>query len=385
MQSNVPAVVVGGTLNNLGVVRSLSRAGMPIYLLETTRMCAAGWSRHCQFVPIPSLEGSSLIDSLVALRSQLPERPVLFLGADQSVNAVSAELDRIEPLYRISLPPPEIVRALAEKVLFHELAERNGFAVPRGVGIASTADLTLLRHLAPPIVIKPSDKVLVLNGTVERAVRVNTLGEASTVCAQMLERAPMVIAQEWIHGPDTAIFFTLFSCDRNGKVVGQFCGRKVVCSPPAVGNTAVCIAAPEVADELSIQTIDFISRVGYLGLGSLEFKRDSRTGRFMIIEPTVGRTDWQEEIATLCGTNLPLITYDAELDRPSAKELPVSRPIAWRSSLEHRVPSGTLPRGTRTVDGYLRWSDPLPAFYYYGVDRLAARLVRRARRLLSLR
>ncbi len=385
MQSNVPVVVVGGTLNNLGVLRSLSHGGMPIFLLETTRLCAAGWSRHANFVPIPSLEGRSLIDSLAALRLRLSERPVLFLGADQSVDAVSAHRETIEPLYRISLPPADIVRSLAEKVLFHELAERSGFAVPRGVGLASAADLPRLRLLVPPVVIKPSNKVLVLQGTVERAVRANTLAEAHAICARMLERAPLVIAQEWIDGPDDAIFFNLFSCDRNGRVLGQFCGRKLVCSPPAVGNTAVCVAAPEVADELSAQTLDFISRVGYRGLGSLEFKRDSRTGRFMIIEPTVGRTDWQEEIATLCGTNLPLLTYYGELDRPPASEPRVPRPVAWRSSIEHRVPAGALLRGYRTVDGYFRWSDPLPALYYYGVDRFAARLVGRVGRLFSSR
>ncbi len=37
----------------------------------------------------------------------------------------------------------------------------------------------------------------------------------------------------------------------------------------------------------------------YEGLGSLEFKWDAQGRRFLIIEPTVGRTDMQEEIPTL--------------------------------------------------------------------------------------
>ena len=50
-----------------------------------------------------------------------------------------------------------------------------------------------------------------------------------------------------------------------------------------------------------------------MGVGSLEFKRDRKTVKFMIVEPTVGRTDAQEEIATLCGVNIPLIAYSTAL------------------------------------------------------------------------
>ncbi len=377
---DVPVVVVAGTLNSLGVIRSLSFGRMPIYVMATTRYCAAGWSRFSTFVRVPSLEGRSLIDSLMELGSRLGHRPVLILTGDQDVRTVSTYRDEIETLYRISLPSAEVVRTLADKTLFQELAEREGFAAPRGIALESTADLKLLQCLVPPLVIKPADKTLVLNGIAERAVRVNTLAEAQTAIGRMLEHAPRVIVQEWIDGPDSEIFFTLFSCDRHGNVVGIFSGRKLVCCPPEIGNTAVCVAAPEVSGELHAQVINFIARVGYRGLGSLEFKRDSRTGRFIIIEPTVGRTDWQEEIATLCGVNLPLITYWAELGRTVVVNARPVNSVAWRSSVEHQVPPGVLLPGTRVIDGFFRYSDPVPAFYYYGLERCATRIMRRAAR-----
>ena len=31
----------------------------------------------------------------------------------------------------------------------------------------------------------------------------------------------------------------------------------------------------------------------------MEYKRDAHTGEFFMIEPTVGRVDWQEEVAAL--------------------------------------------------------------------------------------
>jgi D-aspartate ligase len=371
----VPAVVVGGTLNGLGVLRSLAAGRMPIYLLETTRRCAAGWSRHCTFVPVEALDGRGLINTLVTLGRHLACRPVLILTSDQSVNSVSAHRNEIEPLYRISLPRDQVVHALADKSLFQELAEREGFPVPRSVSVSEAADLERLTTLAPPLIIKPADKTLVLSGVVERAVQATTLADARHACARMLAHVPRLIVQEWIDGPDTEIFFTLFSCDGNGRLLGLFPGRKLVCEPPAIGTTAVCVAAPEMAAELTPLTLEFINRLGYRGLGSLEFKRESRSRRCLIIEPTVGRTDFQEEIATLCSVNLPLITYYAEL----GKQLPPRRgsfpPVAWRSSAGFRA---RLAPEVRTVDGFFRWSDPLPALYYYGYERALARAWRTA-------
>jgi len=367
----VPAVVVEGTLNGLGVVRSLSLGRMPIYLLDNRAACAARWSRFCQYVRVPAREGRALVDALVDLGRRLACRPVLILTGDQSVNTVSEYREMLEPLYRISLPSAEIVRALADKTEFQKLAEREGFIVPRAANLGTTGDLARLDALTPPLIVKPADKTLVLNRRVERAVRAATLAEARQAAADMLACAPGVIVQEWVEGPDTEIYFTLFACDRDARAVGMFVGRKLLCAPPAIGSTAMCVAAPEVAAELIAPTLHFITRVGYRGLGSLEFKRDARSGRFFIIEPTVGRTDWQEELGTLCGVNLPLRAYLTELGEPLEPAPEAFPSVAWRQSAGYRA---RLAPGMRAVDGFFRWSDPLPGLYYYAVEGGLVRL-----------
>jgi D-aspartate ligase len=378
----VPAVVVGGSLNALGVTRSLSAAGVPVVVLDTTRQCPAAWSRHSTFVRVPGLWGTDLIDALVRLASNLAYRPVLILTRDESVLAISAARQQIEPLYRIDLPSTATVDALADKAEFHALAIREGLPVPRSLTVRGDTDLDQLSELEPPIVLKPADKTLVLAGLVERTVRADSVTQARAAAAQMLSCAPSIIAQEWVDGPDTEILFTLFACDGNGNFRGIFPGRKLVCSPPAVGSTALCVAAPEVAQELCIHTRRFAERVNYRGLGSLEFKRDSRSKELFIIEPTVGRTDWQEEIATLCGVNLPLLAYQGALGEPAPRVSNVSfAPFAWRSERQVSVPLSLTMSGVRVVDGYFRWSDPLPGAYYYGFERLAMGALRRAFRL----
>jgi predicted ATP-grasp superfamily ATP-dependent carboligase len=109
MNIGIPAVVVGGTLNALGVIRSLSYGHMPLFVVETSRQAAACWSRYCRFLAAPSLDGVPLVDTLVRLGTRFRSGPVLILTSDECVDTISAARGEVETLYRISLPSPEIV------------------------------------------------------------------------------------------------------------------------------------------------------------------------------------------------------------------------------------------------------------------------------------
>src|SRR3546814_6627002 len=98
-----------------------------------------------------------------------------------------------------------------------------------------------------------------------------------------------VVVQEWIEGPDSSIYFCLQCLDRHGQVVASFTGRKIRSWPPQVGGTASCVAAPEVHAELSAMTTRFFQAAGVIGLASMEYKRDTRSGEFRMVEPTIDR------------------------------------------------------------------------------------------------
>jgi D-aspartate ligase len=177
----------------------------------------------------------------------------------------------------------------------------------------------------------------------------------------MLGAAGTLVVQEWIEGPDSGIYFALFHRGTAARSRHIFIGRKLAAYPPGLGSTAVCVAAPEASELLRPLTEKFLDIAEYQGLGSLEFKWDSRRRRFVIIEPTVGRTDWQEEIATLNGLNLPLIAYCDELGLPVPMEKSVEA-AAWRHSILHL---GRVPHlSERLYDGYFRLDDPLPGLAF---------------------
>lgn len=381
MRPEIPVVVVGGNLNGLGVVRSLARGRIPSYVMSTTRNCPAAWSRHSTFVRTASLQGEPLIDALLRLAQNLRCRPVLILTQDASVHTVSAHRQRLEHCYHVEIPDPDVVETLSDKLSFDALAAHEGFPVPRSCAVRNSEDLDRIDQLLPPLIVKPADKGRVHAGAADRAVRAETVEEARSLARGMLDHVPAVIVQEWIEGPDSEIFFTFFCTRSDGTPNAFFSGRKLQSTPPGVGSTAICIPAPDFAETLERETRRFLERVHYRGLGSLEFKRDVRNGRFLMVEPTVGRTDWQEEIAALGGVNLPVLAYWIALgsDPPNASATATRRCPAWRADFRFKLPAGSR-NDIRPIDAHFRWSDPLPGLYYYLHEQGFRRVWHRLRR-----
>lgn len=373
------AIVVGGNLNALGVARSLRKGRVPVTVLATSWREPAAWSRGCRPMLLPQLHGTELIDALLSLRRRMASTPVLILTDEMAVFTVSEHRQLLEQHFRFTLPSADMVDALSDKARFHALAEATGLPVPRSIAVEKDADIAKVAQLMAPLIIKPANKSAVYLGHAERIRRADTIEEAQSLCREMLPGAGSLIVQEWIPGADTGIVFCLFFAAHDGQIVSLFTGRKLRCDPPDIGSTGICVSAPEASALVEPMTRRFAQSVGFAGIGSMEFKWHSGRGEFLAIEPTVGRTDWQEEIATLCGENIALTAYGHAL----GLQLPRStkrRKAAWRASIRQRWP-GEVPRtADRIYDGLWRWGDPLPAACDLAdtglrqVERLLARL-----------
>lgn len=377
-----PAVVVGAQVNGLGVVRSLAAADVPTIVVDDRLHHVAMWSRWCKRHLVERVFGRPLVNGLLELQARTGGTPVLILADELAVNTVSDHRAELGPFYRIRLPAPQIVDAFSNKELLHQFADTHAMPTPRTMVVKSESALKQIAKLRVPIIIKPANKLLVHMGCLERASLATRTEDAAATCRRFLELGETPVVQEWIEGPDSNIYFALFHCGRSPESRSIFFGRKIAADPPRIGSTAVCVPAPEATELLRPLTEKFIEVSQYEGLGGLEYKWDPRGGRFVVIEPTVGRTDLQEEIATLNGLNLPLLAYCYELGMPIPKVKQV-RATGWRASFwSLRIRSGL---GTHTYDGIWRKDDPLPAFVHcanLGI-RTVPWLMRRLKRTAS--
>jgi D-aspartate ligase len=222
-----------------------------------------------------------------------------------------------------------------------------------------------------------------------RGYKVASPEQAEGVCHRILAVVPSLVVQEWIEGPDSDLYFCLQYRATDGATVCSFTGRKLSIWPPDVGLTASCTAAPEARPILQPLTEAFFERVSFVGMGGIEFKRDGRTGQFVMIEPTVGRIDGQEEVATLHGANIPLAAYLHESGSPGLLVGEDPPPVIWRDFLSHcRSVRGNRSRpaksNTRVYDAYWRRDDPIPSLFHF-LDESVRSLRRTLRRIPLLR
>jgi predicted ATP-grasp superfamily ATP-dependent carboligase len=371
--STTPAVIIGADACGLGLVRSLGAAGVPVIIADADPRRPAMHSRYARPYVLSGTSGPGLVEGLLKLRASLEERPLLFATTDPQVRTVSEHREILSKSFLIRLPPLQCVRELLSKWGFQRIAEEHGFPVPHALRIRSEEDFASIGRIEFPAVIKSTDKELVLRGVAPRAERVQSRAEAEAVCRAALPAAHELILQEWIEGAESDIYFCLQYRGGNGVTVSSFTGRKLRCWPPETGNTASCTAAPEMQNVLEPLTTAFFDQTGVEGMCSMEFKLDRRRGSFLMVEPTIGRVDWQEEAAAIHGINIPLSAYFYELGLPPPAIQKVSPPprvwsyppTVWLSIAKTKSFGRRRPAGARLFNPCWQAGDPVPFAYFF--------------------
>ncbi len=392
MAVDTPAVVLGAGVNGLGVARSLARERVPVWLLDSEARRPEMHTRAATPVTVRSLHGEALVEDMVRLAAAQFSglRPVLFLTQEESVKTVSHHRDQLSALYRFSLPTVDMVDTLQHKQGFQRLAEQLDSPIPPLVHVRTLADLPAIENLRYPVVIKPGERHAEYSRQFKKAYRAESAEDANALLRRILAVMADVVVQEWIEGPDSSIYFCLQYLNSQGQVAASFTGRKIRSWPPQVGGTASCVAAPEAHEELSAMTARFFQDAGVLGMASMEYKRDARSGEFRMVEPTIGRTDYQEEVATLNGINLPYAAWCSEIDLPFPAPTMTTQPIVWRvqsedvqSAAAQRQPLNQgYPRGSHVADALWRWSDPMP-YLIQGLQHAKRALHHRTSKLMG--
>ena len=276
----------------------------------------------------PDERSEAIVERLVEIGSRQDGPLPLFLTMERTVAIVSEHRERLTPFYRFNLPPDPLLRQLNDKTSFARIAAELGLLVPRTESVDCLPSLkAAVRQVGFPLIVKPLEKGGRFDAYFKsRALRCDD--------AQDLERrfaefpwSQALLVQQLIDGPDSDIYFCLAYFDGGGEPRAHFTGRKVRIWPRGSGNTAC--ARPASVPEVTESTLGLFRAVGFRGLGSLEFKRDRASGDYYVIEPTIGRTDYQSEVAPANGTNIPYAAYLDLLGLPVPEMQPRVKPVLW--------------------------------------------------------
>ena len=370
-ENKVPAVVAGLNINGLAVARTLGRHGIPVYGISFGPAGEAARSRYFRRVWESTSEG--WIDLLHEKAGILGEKAVIFPVTDLAVAQAAAAREKLSGPFHLPFPEGEITTRLLDKRGFFEEAAKRGFPLPVTFFVSSEAEMeAALEEIPFPCIVKP---VVKTEGFLEAGTRKAHLAhhaeEVRRAYLSFHDAEPRALLQEYIPGGDGEVWFCLLYMNPRGRASAAFTGRKLRQWHPLSGGTSACEPAP--APELEEMSIHFFREAGFHGICSMEFKRDPTKDEFFMVEPTVGRTDWQSALADANGVPIPVVAYKEILGLPAVHVRRKWIPRRWVNLEEDRAAASALmKKGQLTLlswflslrppirGAWFAWDDPAP-------------------------
>lgn len=301
--SECPCVIITGADTATGLTTARALIGLPVSVIgifqqaDAPSLQSKHWDRLLYLPGSPDQQIDILLEK--AEGDEFPGRPLLLFSQDSHVISAWARLEKLDRYFTVPIPPQMEGEIMMDKTLFHQWALSNDVDVPRSEIVANLDSLVgLAADLSFPCILKPLVRTSAWDSVQknQKFFLLNSEGELHEFIRSEdpFRLCDRYILQEWIPGGDSEVFFVLFAFN-DGVVLAEYAGQKVWQWPPLGGSTAVCrlIEAPQLISLARTIAV----RLKMTGLGSIEFKRDPRTGKFLVTEPTVGRNDYQSGVA----------------------------------------------------------------------------------------
>jgi D-aspartate ligase len=383
------ALVLGADYRGLGVVRSLGRRGVPVWVLRAPGEPLASMSRYAQrSVPWPSGDEASRVAFLCSLaEDEGLQGWALIPTADETAALVGRHHAALARHFTHTSPPWDIVRWAYDKRRSNALAERVGVPVPRTC-YPSTAEEAATVDVSFPAVLKPAVKESPNRLTVAKAWRVDDRDELVHRYAEactLVDPATLMVQELVPGGGESQFSFAALCVD--GEPLASLTARRTRQYPADFGRASTFVETVDCPDIVE-PSLRMLREIGFTGLIETEFKRDPRDGVLKLLDMNPRVWGW----LTLCGragVDFPYLLWlhvcgeqvPAAHARPGVGWLRVSTdtPTAVKELLARRLPLREYLRSLRRPreSAIFAWDDPRP-----GVSELPLLVYVLGRRLL---
>ena len=220
------------------------------------------------------------------LNAEYTARPVVIPCMDEFVFWLNENRDIVDAHADFLLPPSESLERLGDKSLFYRYCIEENLPIPATRFITSGKELeAAAREMDFPLVIKPprrSDAWMKATGGL-KVLRADDPAALLNCAPGLLGVTDELILQAWVEGGDECMHSLYVCLDHLSRpVISSVVARKIRQWPPDIGVGSLSTEVRE--DELVDIGLRIMQKLGYVGTGSLQFKRDERSGDFFIIE-----------------------------------------------------------------------------------------------------
>ena len=289
-------VTDGNYKQSLAIVRSLSRAGMTVDVIGSSR-CYSAQSRHCNTsweIPLSEPERTNLLFAII--RDQ--KYDVFIPVGGSSVKWAATHHETLRQHTKLVLGTFDQVAVALDKQKTQAVAESLGIRVPRSLTWRPGEPFDgVLDKCTFPVVSKSADELTIWDVT--RHENRESLSNRLLSLQLGANDEERFLVQEFVTGEGVGYF----ALCRDGHVLKDFMHRRIR-EYPATGGSSAC--AESIANEdLRSKGRSILSALQWTGVAMVEFIRDSHDELvFLEVNPKF----WGSlDLAIASGVNFPML------------------------------------------------------------------------------
>lgn len=307
-QAKFGAVVLGGAHGALALARSLGRRGIPVWFLTNDHPLAR-YSRYVErSLTWRGPQDASALDFLLQLAARDGLSGwTLFACADPEVRLLGQNHTVLSAAFRVAVPSWDVIRWSVDKRMTHQFAARAGVDSPWSYYPRDRQDVARL-ECQFPLIVKPTVREQRNAFTQAKAWRADdrrTLLERYGEAAALVGEHQIVL-QELIPGNGAEQFSFAALCDR-GTPVASLTARRRRQFPIEFGYTSTLVESIE-QPEVEAAALRLLRALNFTGLVEVEFKHDSRDGRYKLLDINARPWTWIS-LGAAAGVDFPYLAW----------------------------------------------------------------------------
>ncbi len=278
------AIIIGGYVNCLGLVRSLASLNQKIIVVTTQPYDIAHRSKYVgAHYHISRLDlFPERLSGLLLQHAKEWKGAVVIPTNDEAISSLGLFHDTLDPWFQPAIPPLESIPYVLDKSKMLQAARIVGMQLPLCYGPASESGVSD-QDFSFPVVVKPVKASEFSAKFGEKLFVANNSLELQNYCRLLKTSGSEGEVFDLVPGPDSSIYAYCVYVDQHCDPVAECTIRKLRQTPPFLGIARVA----ELTGNIPLireQSMELIRHIGFRGLAVLEFKKDARDGTFRFFE-----------------------------------------------------------------------------------------------------
>ena len=348
------ALVVGGDYRALGIVRSLGRRGIPVWVVQDDHRLATFSKYNQKTLNLPKSGDEAQIRYLMDLgeRHNL-DGWMLFPTADTTVSLLAQHRDTLARVYEVTTPAWESLSWAHDKRLTHRFADAAGVCTARTLYPSGREQLESL-DVDFPVILKPAVKLGADPFTKAKAWQANSPAELLALYDKAVKwvSPDVIMVQEVIPGGGDAQYSYAALCDEGLSLAG-LTAKRMRQYPIDYGRFSTYVQTVD-QPEVEFAAKQLLSAARYSGLVEVEFKYDYRDCRYKLFDVNPRVWGWHT-LGVRAGLDFPYLLWLLMRGEP-LPELPPCRPgLSWSYFAPDMLAAASqLRAGKLSLSGYFK-------------------------------